>query len=95
MYSHLLLRLRVYSELTLALFDSGAVTNVISRKVVDKLHIRMVPTTRRIKVANCAFQKCLSHLRDLEHLENVFAIVKENGIHLRIKKCSFMKSSVE
>ena len=31
----------------------------------------------------------------LKHLENVFAILKQNGLRLRIKKCSFMQSSVE
>ncbi len=29
------------------------------------------------------------------HLENVFAILKNNGLRLRIKKCSFMQPSVE
>ena len=51
MSTHLLVRVRVYSESTLALFDSGATPNVMSRKMVGKLHIRMMPTTRRIKVA--------------------------------------------
>ena len=31
----------------------------------------------------------------LKHLDNVFAILKENGLRLRIKNCSFMQSSVE
>ena len=31
----------------------------------------------------------------LKHLENILAILKENGLRLRIKKRSFMKSSVE
>ena len=35
------------------------------RKMVDELHIRMMPTTRRIKFANCAFEKCVGHLRDV------------------------------
>ncbi len=29
------------------------------------------------------------------YLENVFAILKNNGLRLRIKKCSFMQPSVE
>ena len=62
---HLLIRVRVYSESTLALFYSGAISNVMSRKMVEKLHIRMMPTTRRIKVANCAFEKCVGHLHDV------------------------------
>ena len=64
MWRHLLIRVRVYSESTLALFDPGAIPNVMSRKIADKLHIRMMPTTRRIKVVNCAFEKCMDHLRD-------------------------------
>ena len=31
----------------------------------------------------------------LKHVENVFAILKENSLLLRIKKCSFMQSSVD
>ena len=33
--------------------------------MVDKLQIRMMPTIQRIKVANCAFEKCVGHLRDV------------------------------
>ena len=29
------------------------------------------------------------------HLKNVFRILKDNGLRLRIKKCSFMQPSVE
>ncbi len=29
------------------------------------------------------------------HLENIFRILKDNGLKLRIKKCSFMQPSVE
>ncbi len=29
------------------------------------------------------------------HLENAFAILKNNGLRLRIKKCSFMQPSVK
>ncbi len=29
------------------------------------------------------------------HVENVFRILKDNGLRLRIKKCSFMQLSVE
>ncbi len=29
------------------------------------------------------------------HLENIFTILKKNGLRLRIEKCSFMQPSVE
>ena len=47
------------SESTLELLDSRAISNVMSRKMVDKLHIRM------IEVASCVFEKCVGHLRDV------------------------------
>ena len=31
----------------------------------------------------------------VSHLENVFGILKKNGLRLRIKNCSFMQPSVE
>ena len=46
-------------------FYSGAIPNVMFRKMVDKLHVRIMPTNRRIKVANCAFEKCVGHLGDV------------------------------
>ena len=61
----LLFRFWVYSESTLPLFDSGTIPNVMSRRMVGKLHIRMMPTIRRIKVANCVFEKYICHLRDI------------------------------
>ena len=65
MLRHLLVRVQVYSTWTLVLFGSGAIPNVMSRKMVEKLNIRMMPTTPRIKVANCAFETCVGHLRDV------------------------------
>ena len=65
MSRHLLIRVRVYLRSKMALFDSRAISNAMYRKTVDKLHIRIMPTTRRIKVANCAFEKCVGYLRDV------------------------------
>ena len=65
MSRHLLVRVWVYSDSTLGLFYSGAIPNVMSWKMVGRLHVRMMPTTRLIKVANCAFEKCVGHLRDV------------------------------
>ena len=65
MSKHLLVRVRVYSESTLAPFDSRAIPNMMSRKMVNKWNIRMMLTTRRIKVTNSAFEKCLGQLRDV------------------------------
>ena len=62
--TNLLVRVREHAESKLALFDSGAIANVMSRKIVDKLHIRMMPKTRRIKFAYCAFEKYMGHLHD-------------------------------
>ncbi len=57
MSRHLLVRVQVYSEPTMALLDSGAIPNFMSRKVVKKQHFRMQSTNRSIKVANCASEK--------------------------------------
>ncbi len=59
MSRHLLFRVEVYSESTMALFDSGAIPNVISRKMVKKIQFRIQPTNRSFKVANCASEKCV------------------------------------
>lgn len=56
---------RVYSESTLTVFGSGAIPNVMLQKMVEKLRIRMMSTTRRIKIANFTFYKCVNHLRDM------------------------------
>ncbi len=61
MSRHLLVRVLVYSESTMALFDSGAIPNFMSYKMVKKLHLRMQPTNRSIKVANYASEKCVAH----------------------------------
>ena len=61
MSRHLLVRIQVYSESTMSLFDSGAIRNVMSHKMVKKLHLRMQPTNRSIKVANCASENVWAH----------------------------------
>ncbi len=65
MSRHLLVRIEVYSETTMALFDSGATPNVMSHKLVKKLYIRMQPTNRSIKVENCASEECMSTLNEV------------------------------
>ncbi len=50
----LLVRVEVYSEPTMALFDSRAIPNDVSHKMVKRLRLRMKPIIRAIKVANCA-----------------------------------------
>ena len=49
----------------MALFDSGAIPNVMSHKMVRKLHLCMKPTNRTIKVANCASEKCVGTLNEV------------------------------
>ncbi len=58
MSSHLVVPVKVYSESTMALLDSDAMQNDMSYKMVRKLHLRIKPTNRKIKVANCALEKC-------------------------------------
>ena len=65
MSRHFLFRVQVYSESTMALFDSRATTNVMSHKIVKRLHLRRQPTNRSIKVANCASEKCVSRLNEV------------------------------
>ena len=65
MSRHLLVRVEVYSESTMALFDSGAIPNVISHKMVKKLHLLMQPTNMSIKVANCASEKFVGTLNEV------------------------------
>ena len=48
MSRHLLVRGQIYSKSTMALFDSGAIPNIMSHKMVKKLHLRMQPTKRSI-----------------------------------------------
>ena len=65
MSRHLLVRLQVYSESTMALFGSGAIPNVTSHKMVKKLHLRMQSTNRSVKVANCASYRCVGTLNEV------------------------------
>ncbi len=66
MSRHLLARIEVYSESPMALFDSEDVPNVMLHKIVRKLHLRMKPTNRKIKVANCASNKCVVTLNEVQ-----------------------------
>ncbi len=61
MSRHLFVRVEVYSEYTMALFDSGAIPNIMSHKMVKKLHLRMQPTNRSIEAANCASKNVWAH----------------------------------
>ena len=45
-------RVQAYSEDTLALLDSGAISNVMSISMVEILNLKLKPTQRSIKVAN-------------------------------------------
>ncbi len=65
MSRHLLVRVEVYSESTMEFFDSGAIPNIMSHKMVKKLHLRMHPTNRSIKVANCASEKGVGTLNEV------------------------------
>lgn len=49
---HMVVRLNAYSEPVYALLDSGAIRNVISARLVEKLNLKVTPTERRIIVAN-------------------------------------------
>ena len=55
----------MYYESKMDLFDSGAIPNVMKHKIVRKLHLRMKPTNRAIKVANCASEKCMGTLDEV------------------------------
>ncbi len=65
MSRHLLVRVQVYSESPMTLFDSGAIPNVMLHKMVRKLYLRVKSTNRTIKVANCASEKCLGTLDEV------------------------------
>ncbi len=65
MSRHLLVRVLVYSESMMALFDSGAIPNVMSHKMANKIYLRRQPTNRCIKVANCASEKCVGTLNEV------------------------------
>ncbi len=54
-----------YSKSTMELFDSGAIPNVMSHKMVKKIHLRMESTNRSIKVATCASEKCVGTLNEV------------------------------
>ncbi len=65
MFRHLLVRVEVYSESTMALFDSGDIPNVMSHRMVQKLHFLMQLINRPIKVASCASEKCVGTLNEV------------------------------
>ncbi len=62
---HLLVRVEVCSESTMAFFESGAVLNVTSREMVKKSHLCTQPTNRSIKVANCASERWVGELNEV------------------------------
>ena len=49
---HQVVRIQVYSEDTHALLDSGAIPNIISAQMVEKINLELKPTQRSIKVSN-------------------------------------------
>ncbi len=61
MSQNLLVRVQVCSESRMALFDSDAIPNVMSHKMVKKLQLRMQPTNSSMKVANCASKNVWAH----------------------------------
>lgn len=50
---------------TQALFDSGAVPNLISRNLADKLDLKIRPTAKRITVANGDTSSCVGSVEDV------------------------------
>ena len=65
MSRNLLVQVHVYSESTMALFDSDAIPNVTSQKILKKLHLCMQTTNQSIKVASCASEKCVGTLNEV------------------------------
>ncbi len=65
MSRHPLVWIDVYSESTMRLFDSRATVNLMSHKMVKKLHIRMQPTNSSTKVANRASERCAGTLKQV------------------------------
>ncbi len=63
MSPHFLVRVQVYSESTMELFDSGAIQKDMSHKMVKKLHLRMQPTNRSVKVVILCFGKMHGHIQ--------------------------------
>ena len=55
---HMFVNLTVYSEQVYALLDTGAIPNVMSVKLADKLRLTPIPTTRRIIVADGTSNSC-------------------------------------
>ncbi len=62
MCRHLLVRVGVYFESTMALLGSDAIPNVMAHKLLKKLHLSMQSTNRSTNVANCASEKCVGKL---------------------------------
>ena len=60
---HLLLKVEVYPEPTMGLFDTGAIPNILPHDLVKKLRLRMKPNNRTIKDANRSSEKYFGHLR--------------------------------
>ena len=47
------------------LFDSNALRNVMSHRMVNKLHFHVQSTYSSIKGANCASEKCVGKLNEV------------------------------
>ncbi len=74
----------------MALIDPGAILNVMSHKMVKKFHLRMMPTNRFIKVANCASEKYVGTLTEVPVsvgglvIPMNFLVLKENQYEILI-----------
>ncbi len=57
MSRHLLVQVEINSESMMVLFDSDAISHVMSHKMMLKSYLRMKPTSNSTKVASCASEK--------------------------------------
>ncbi len=64
MSRHRLVRVQVYYEYTMGLFDSGDIPNVMSHKMVKNLHLRMQPTVLS-KLRTVLRKKCVGTLNEV------------------------------
>ena len=62
---HQFVRLSVYSEPVYGLLDSGAIANVMSDTLADKLRWNLAPTKRRIVVADGSIGDCAGILEEI------------------------------
>lgn len=54
-----LVPVKVFGHKTQALFDSGAIPNLISSRLAERLGLEVVPTTKKITVADGTTSECL------------------------------------